>query len=139
MQKLTPGFKNHIRNLSNFRKAVESQKSWNLMSFCPKNTFLQRKHYIQRIYLTLLSTTCVKIHQITCVNFEAISHFSRHNLSVSFLLKYYYITSTKVAHQSAKFLTYHAPIKVHQIPHFNFQIKILFFFKVLIFFQCHER
>ena len=27
MQKLTPGFKNHIRNLNNFRKAVESQKS----------------------------------------------------------------------------------------------------------------
>ena len=31
---------------------------------CPKNTFLQLKHYIQRIYLTLLSATYVKIHQI---------------------------------------------------------------------------
>ena len=30
---------------------------------CPKNPFFQLKH-IKRIYLTLLSTTCVKIHQI---------------------------------------------------------------------------
>ena len=36
------------------------------------------------IYLTLLSTTCVKIHQITYVIFETISHFSRHNSSVFF-------------------------------------------------------
>ena len=27
IQKLTPGFKNHMRNLSNFRQAVESPKS----------------------------------------------------------------------------------------------------------------
>ena len=52
--------------------------------FCPKNTFLQLKHYIQGIYLTLLSTTCVKIHQIPYVIFETISHFSRHNSSVFF-------------------------------------------------------
>ena len=84
IQKLTPGFKNHMRNLSNFRQAVESPKSWNLMGFCPKNTFLQLKDYIERIYLTLLSTTCVKIHQITYVIFETISHFSRHNSSVFF-------------------------------------------------------
>ena len=32
---------------------------------CPKNTFLQPTHYIQRIYLTLFSTTFVKIHQIS--------------------------------------------------------------------------
>ena len=77
-------FQNHIRNLGNFRQAVESPKSWNLMGyFCPKTTFLQLKYYIQRIYLTLLSTTCVKIHQIYVI-FETISHFSRHNSSVSF-------------------------------------------------------
>ena len=78
-QKLIPDFKNHMRNLNIFRQAVES---WNLMPFCPKNAFLQLKHYIQRIYLTLLSTTCVKIHQITYVIFETISHFSRHNSSL---------------------------------------------------------
>ena len=85
LQKLALGFKNHMRNLDNFRQAVESPKSWNLMGyFCPKNTFLQLEHYIPKIYLTLLSTTCVKIHQITYVVFETISHFSQHNSSVSF-------------------------------------------------------
>ena len=48
-------------------------QSWNLMGyFCPKNTFLQLEHYIPKIYLTLLSTTCVKILQITHVSFETI-------------------------------------------------------------------
>ena len=41
------GFKNY-RNLNNFRQAVESPKSWNLMVFSPQ--FLQLKHYIQWIY-----------------------------------------------------------------------------------------
>ena len=50
-----------------------------------KNTFLQLKHYMQRIYPTLHSTTCVKIHQRTYVVFETISHFSRHSLSIFFL------------------------------------------------------
>ena len=81
-KKLTPGLKNHMRNLDNFREAVDSQKSWNLMGyFCPKNTFLQLKH-IQRIYLTLLSTSCLKTHQMTYVIFETICHFSRHNPSI---------------------------------------------------------
>ena len=80
-QKLTPGFKNHIRNLSNFRQAVESLNSMGYI--CPKNTFLQLKH-IQRIYLTLLSTNCVKIHQIPYVIFETVIHFSRQNSSVLF-------------------------------------------------------
>ena len=66
IQKLTPGFKNHMRNLDNFRQA----KSRNSMgSFCPKNTFLQLKHYIQRIYLTLLSTACVRIHSNSLCHF----------------------------------------------------------------------
>ena len=37
--------------------------------FCPKNTFLQLRH-IQRIYLTLFSTTRAKIRQMTYVIFE---------------------------------------------------------------------
>ena len=44
-----------MRNLDNSRQAVESPKSWNSMSYIfQKNIFLQLKHYIQRIYLTLL-------------------------------------------------------------------------------------
>ena len=54
--KQTPDFKNHMRNLDNFRQAVESAKSWNSMGYiCLKTTFLHLKHYLQ-IYLTLLST-----------------------------------------------------------------------------------
>ena len=62
-----------------------------------KNTFLQLKHYINKIYVTLLSTTCVRICQITCVIFEAMSHFSRRNCSVFFLaqiLHTFYKSST---------------------------------------------
>ena len=106
IQKLTPGFKNH-KNLKNFRQAVEIPKSSNLMGyFCPKDTFLQLKHYIPKIYLTLLSTTCVKIHQITYGIFETISNFSRHNSSAFFKLKHY-IFSTKEYHQSASFQNFH--------------------------------
>ena len=65
-----------------FREAVESPKSWNSIGyFCLKTAYLQLRH-IQKIYLTLLSTTCVKIHQIPYVIFETISHFSRYNSSV---------------------------------------------------------
>ena len=85
IQNLTPGLKNHMMNLDNSRQAVESPKNWNSMGYiCLKTTFLQLKHYLQKIYLTLLSTTCVKIHQISFVTFETLSHFSRHNSSILF-------------------------------------------------------
>ena len=106
-QKLTPGFKNHMKNLDNFRKAVESPKSWNPMGYvCQKSTFLQLKHYIQRIYLTLLSTNCMKIHQIHYVFLKPKGQKTiRHNSSVFFQLKHY-ILFTKVA-WSANFQTFH--------------------------------
>ena len=54
-----------MMNLGNFRQAVKCPKTWNSMGyFCPKNTFLQLKDYIQRI-ITLLSTT----HQIPFMSF----------------------------------------------------------------------
>ena len=43
---------------------------------CPKNTFLQLKRYIYRIYLMLLSTTSLKIHQNSYVISETIFHYS---------------------------------------------------------------
>ena len=67
-------------------KQWKVQKSWNLMGyFRPKSTFLQLKHYIQRMHLTLLSTTRMKVQKISYVIFETMSHFSRHNFSVFFL------------------------------------------------------
>ena len=45
-----------MRNLDNFRQAVESPKRWNSVGYiCLKTTFLHLKHYLH-IYLTLLST-----------------------------------------------------------------------------------
>ena len=49
-----------------------------------KNTFSHLKYYTQRIYLTLISTTCVKIHRIPYVILEIISHFSQRNSSALF-------------------------------------------------------
>ena len=78
-----------IRTISDKQWKVQKVEFW-WATFvqkiiCPKNTFLQIKHYIQKIYLTLLSTNCVKIHQITYVIFETISYFSQHNFSLFFL------------------------------------------------------
>ena len=87
IQKRTLDFKNHMTNFDNFSQAVESPKSWNSMGYiCPKNTFLQLKHYMQMIYLTLLSTTyvCHYIKFLIYVIFETITHFSRYNLSALF-------------------------------------------------------
>ena len=45
-----------MRNLENFRQAMESAKGWNLMGYiCIKTTLLHLNHYLQ-IYLTLPST-----------------------------------------------------------------------------------
>ena len=59
-----------------------------------KNTFLWLKYSIQRICLTLLSVPCVKIHQITDVIFETVSHFSRNNSSVSFHFKHHILSKS---------------------------------------------
>ena len=76
IQKLTPGFKNHMRNLDNFRQGEESQKSLNSTGYiCPTHTFLQLKHKL-RIYLPYFQ---LLVRQISCVIFETISHFSQHN------------------------------------------------------------
>ena len=80
MEKLTPGFKNYLRNLKNFRQTMKIFKRRNSMGYiCSKNTLLQLKHCIQSAYQTLLSTT-LKIHQIPYIIFETIRHFSRHNI-----------------------------------------------------------
>ena len=106
-KKLTPDLKNHRTNFGNFKQTVESPKIWNLIDyFCPKNAFHQLKHFIQRIYPTLLSTFCVKIHQMTYVIFETISYFSRHSPSIFFQLKYY-ILPTKISYQIENFQTFH--------------------------------
>ena len=126
-QKMTPGFKNHMKNLDNFRQAVESPKSSNSMSYIfPKNAFLQLKHYIQRIYLTLLSTTCVKIHQIPYVIFETRSYFSD-------TARLYYFSSNITyfwQKYSMKIQIFRFSTTKYQSSHVIFQTKSEFFFKV---------
>ena len=116
-------------------------QSWNLMGyFCPKNTFLQLEHYIPKIYLTLLSTTCVKIHQITYVIFETIykSFFTTQFLCIFFAQTLH--TFYKSSPSKCKFSEpSNARVKVDQFSHVFFQTKSQFFSKVWIFFQCHER
>ena len=143
-QKVTPGFKNH----EEFGKLQPTSGRSKKLKFdgillsrkyiCPKNTFFRLKLYIQsRIYLKLLSTTCAKIHQISYVIFEIISHYSRHNLYVFFSAK----TTYFLQKQSIKvhiFRLSTAQDIVHQIYHVIFQTKSLFFFKVQIFYQCYE-
>ena len=74
MPKLTRSFKNHMRNLNNFRHKVQKVEiQWDNLS---KKYISSAKTFIQRIYLALLSTTCMKIHQILYVIFETIIHFS---------------------------------------------------------------
>ena len=138
MQKLIPDFKNH-RNLDNFRQAVKSLKCRNSMGYiCLKTTSVQLKYYIQKIYLTLLSTTCVKIHQIPYVIFETISHFSRHNSFILFSSNFtYFWQKYPIKVQIFRFFT--AQVKIHQISHVIFQTKSEFFFKLWITVQCHER
>ena len=65
---------------------------------------------MKTIYLKLVSTTYVKIHQLSYVIFETISHCSRHN-------------STVFAH-----------VPIYQIPHVIFQTKRQFSFKFGLFF-----
>ena len=79
IQKLTPGFKNHMRNFDNFRQAVESSKKWNLMDkFWPKNTFVQKMHSLdKKLYTEDLSKITSKY---LCENSPYyLCHFWNHN------------------------------------------------------------
>ena len=66
MQKLTPGFKNHMKNLDNSRKAVESPKCWSLIGYFSQKKYIRSANtYTDDLpNIIFLSTTCVKIHQI---------------------------------------------------------------------------
>ena len=119
--------------------AVGRPKSWNSMSYiCLKTTFLHIKHYLH-IYLTLLSTTCVKIHQISYDIFETISHFSNHNSSILFQLKRYILLTKKYSIKVQLFRFFTVQVKIHQISHVIFQTRSEFFFILWITVQCPER
>ena len=106
--------------------------------FCPKSTFLQLKHYMQRIYLILLSTTCVKIYGISYVIFETISQLSRHNSSAFFLAQTLH-TFNKSSPSKCKFSDFLLfVLESTKLPMSFVKQKSQFFFKVWITLQCPE-
>ena len=102
------------------------------------------KTYVQRIYLTLLSTICVKLPEIPYFIFETISHFLRHNSSVFFSSKITFFRQKYrlLRYQTAKCKSSDFPLLVLKLTKFLmsfFQTKSQFFFKVWNTLQCHKR
>ena len=155
-----------MRNLDNFRQAVESPKSWNSMGFfCPKNAFLQLKHYIQRIYLPYFQTlhTSGKSRPLKCkfsdfpllaLKFtKFLMSFSSKKLvflqslnhsSVSWEITLLYIFSWNLSCYWQKelikmkiFRLSTVPMKISQIPYVIFQTSTQFFFKYCINLQWY--
>ena len=126
IRKLTSCLKNHRRNLDNFRQAVESPKIWNSMGYiCPKNTFLQLKHCMQRIYFTF-DYLCENSPNCWC-------HFWNHKVIFHDATRMYYFSSNityfwqkySIKVQIFRFLT--IQVKIHQISLVIFQAKSEFF------------
>ena len=120
-----------------------SDKQWKVQkveiwwaSFIQKLQYISSAKILYTEDLTLLSSTCVKIHQITYFIFETISYFSQHNSSVFFSSNIIYFLQKKPI-KGKIFRLSAARVKVHLIPHVIFQTKSKFFFEVWIFFQCH--
>ena len=125
IQKLAPGFKNHMKNLNNFTQAVESPKSWNLMGyyFCPKKIHLSKKCIPSA--KTLYTEDFNFLFNYLCENSpNFLCHFWNHKLFSTTQLRLFRLAT--------------AGIKFHQISHVIFWTKSLFFFKLCIILQCHE-
>ena len=95
------GLKNY-RNLNNFRQAVASPKSWNLIGVCPKK------------YIPSAKTYTVDLSNITfnysCDSPNYLCPFWNHKLFFTTQLLCIFLAqtllSTKVAHESADFQTF---------------------------------
>ena len=124
---MTPGFKNHIRNLENFRQTVENPESW-----------------------YLLSTTCMKIHEITC-------HFWNHKLKFTkflifqtksqFFFKAWIVFQCHVCVILLYFFSWnflccwqkqHIKMRNFRLATARIKIQSQFFFKLCSTLLCHE-
>ena len=131
------GFKNY-RNLNNFRQAVESPKSWNLMGFSPKNTFLQLKHkYTEDLSSITFNYLCQNSPTYLCHLWNHKPFFTTQLLCI-FLAQTLH-TFYKSSPPKFKFSDF--PLLRLNFTKFlmHFSNKSQFFFKVWIFFQCHQR
>ena len=67
MQKLTPGFKNHMRNLDHVRQAVESPKSLNSVGcFCPEYTSSAKTLYTEDLSNITFNYLCENSPNSSC-------------------------------------------------------------------------
>ena len=80
------GFKNY-RNLNNFRQAVESPKSWNLMGFCPKKYIPSVKTYTVDLSNITFNYLCVDSPNYLC-------HFWNHKSFFTTQLLHIFLAQT---------------------------------------------
>ena len=140
IQKLTPGFKNH-RNLNKFKQEwkVQNRKSWNLIDLCPKSKFLQLKHvHTEDLSNITFNYLCKNLPNYWCHSWNDKSFFTTQLLCI-FLARTLHIFFKSCPWKVRIFRLSSAQIKFHEITRVIFQIKRHFFFKMLIFFQCHEK
>ena len=132
--KLTPAFKNHIRNLNKFRHAVKSPKFNGIFSkiYIPSAKALYTEDLsnitLNHLYENSPNYLC---HFWNHKSFFATTHLYLFSSNVTFLKKY------PIKVQTFRLST--AQVKVQQIPHVIFQIKSHFSSRFWIFLQCHER
>ena len=74
--KLTPWFQKSHEEFGQLQTSSGKSKKFKFAGLLLSKKEFPSAKTLQRIYLTLLSNTCVKIHQIPHAIFETISHFS---------------------------------------------------------------
>ena len=135
LQKLTPGFKKHMRNLNNFKQAVHIPKSWNLMGFFPKKNPSAKILYAEDLLNINFNYLCENSPNYLCHFWNHKSFFTTQLLCI-FLAQTLH-TFYKSSPSKCKFSDF--PLlrlnKVHQISHVIFQMKSQFFLKVLNLFS----
>ena len=137
------GFKNY-RNLNNFRQAVESPKSWNLMGFCPKKYIPSAKTYTVDLSNITFNYLCVDSPSYLCHFWNHKSFFTSQILCI-FLAqtlchfsnkKWVFLQSLDLFSVSWEIILLHFfswnfmcylfatnPIKIHKTPHAIFETK----------------
>ena len=143
IQKLTHGFKNHMRNLDNFRQAVESPKCWNSMgSFCTKKYIpLAKTLYTEDLSNITLNYLCENSPNFLCHFWNPILFFTTQLLRI-FLAQTLH-TFYKSSPSKCRFSDF--PLLALKLTKFHmsfFKQKVSFSSKFgswEIILQCHER
>ena len=121
--------------MNNFRQALESTKSWNLMGFCPKKCIPSAK----KLYAADLCNITFKYLRVDSPNY--LCRFWNHKSFFTTELLCIFLAQTlhtfyKSSPSKCKFSDFPLlRLKFTKIPHVIFHIKSQFFFKVWIFFS----